>query len=83
LRKSAKAIQVNDVVQVTNLENSKLKGMLFIVGGIAQGRLHGWHIVNSHKEFVTVPEADCTQVGETKIRAKQSCSFKWMSQHGE
>jgi hypothetical protein len=56
--------------------------MLFIVGGIAEGKVHGFYMLNSKKEYITIPADNCARIGETKVKSRQPCSFRWMSQHG-
>jgi hypothetical protein len=67
------------VVQVVG--DHRYVGTLFVVGDVADGKVHGFHMVSCKKEFITVPGANCAKIGESKVRSRQSCSFRWMSQH--
>lgn len=70
-------------MQVTNPDARQLYGTLFVVGsgGITKTKLHGFHIAGGKKEFITAKVEDCTRVGPTHVKAHQSCSFKWLSDH--
>ncbi len=82
-------IKAFDVVQIMNRE-SRLYGILFIVGDIDGQRVHGFYFnPGGKKEFVTVNVSELTHngtvafIGESRVRAREACSSKWLMDHGK
>lgn len=76
------ALLRHDVVQVNENGHANY-GLLFIVGDVVRGKVHGYHMTERHgqKEFITVPESAVLRIGASRIRAAQPCSAKWRSDH--
>lgn len=79
----------NDVVQIMNRE-SRLYGILFIVGDVDRERVHGFYLLQGgKKEFVTVNISELVHdnriavIGEARVRTRESCSSKWLMDHGK
>jgi hypothetical protein len=69
--------QIHDVVQVNN-PNSEHFGVLFQIGDINEGKLHGFIMhTGGRKEFVTVGVGEVIVVGIARMRSKQPVSEQW------
>jgi len=72
-----------DVVQVYNNE-SRYYGVLFQVGEMKEGSVHGYFLKEGGKrEFITVKAGEIKLIGESRVRLRQPCSGKWLSEHRE
>jgi hypothetical protein len=77
----ALGIFVHAVVQVFN-PSSPFYGVLFIIGDVKDGRVHGFHMLaGGKKEYVTVGTEECFPIGVSKARSKAPCSPQWMEEH--
>lgn len=74
-------IFINAVVQVFN-PTSPYYGVLFIIGDIKGGKVHGFHMLaGGRKEYVTVGTEECFPIGVSKSRSKEPCSPQWKLEH--
>ena len=77
------AFKPYDVVQVYNNENRHY-GVLFQVGDVRDGQVHGYILMEHGKrEFITVRAEHLKLIGESRVRLRIPCSAKWLAEHRE
>lgn len=75
------SFDVHDVVQVVN-PNSPFFGVLFQIGDMQTGQVHGFHMMSGGKrEYVTVGTDECKMIGPSKVRSKDPTSPQWKMDH--
>mgnify|MGYP001571680182 FL=1 len=74
-------LAVHAVVQVTN-PTSPFYGVLFQIGDMQGGKVHGFHMMSGgRREYVTVEIHECFLIGMSKVRSKEPCSPQWKQEH--
>jgi hypothetical protein len=74
---------LHNIVQVISKEGRHF-GRIFQLGDIKDGKAHGYYIKeHGDREYVTVPADHIAMIGPARIRLKQPCSDKWVSDHME
>jgi hypothetical protein len=74
---------LHNIVQVISKEGRHF-GRIFQLGDIKDGKAHGY-IIKEHgdRDYVTVPSDHIAVMCPARIKLKQACSDKWVSDHME